>query len=245
MLLYFIFILFSCLFIVAWLWRRHIKPYFAQKALQHFFQSHPQGNLIATSMQFLNKLYAPINGTYISQQERKRLKLEEDAFTYGEIDFITFMLIFSKIKVEDQEIFYDLGSGTGKVVFTVALWGSFSKVYGIELLPGLHEIASNQLEQAKIFLADDERMSKLQSIQFLQGDFKNIDFSDADILFINATCLSHPTWVLLLEKFSKLRTGARIIITTKKIPLKEFSLIYHDTILMSWGLNSINIYIKN
>jgi hypothetical protein len=38
-------------------------------------------------------------------------------------------------------VFYDLGSGTGKVVLAAALLHSFSACCGIELLAGLHEVA--------------------------------------------------------------------------------------------------------
>lgn len=38
-------------------------------------------------------------------------------------------------------VFYDLGSGTGKVVLAAAILHGFSACCGIELLTGLHEIA--------------------------------------------------------------------------------------------------------
>ncbi|HEX2549046.1 MAG TPA: hypothetical protein VHM20_04400, partial [Gammaproteobacteria bacterium] len=127
----------SLIILLAWLWRYVVKPYFAKNALHHYFKNHPNGNALKKAEKFLKLLYKNTPSAFISYRERKKLKIDEDAFTYGEIEFLSFFSILDIVKPKSHEIFYDLGSGSGKALFAVALYGEIAQCYGIELLPKL------------------------------------------------------------------------------------------------------------
>lgn len=72
--------------------------------------------------------------------------------TYGEIEFAPFATSIARIRAvfgglgsgdggARRGVFYDLGSGTGKAVFTAALVHRFERCVGIELLESLHVCA--------------------------------------------------------------------------------------------------------
>lgn len=189
----------------------------------------------------LLQLYQAISGANLSQAERKKLQNDEDAFIYGEIQFLPFFALLEKAMPRTGEVFYDLGSGIGKAVFTAALYFDFKKTVGIECLSGLTRTAHAQLKKATDYFSSTE---KLASIQFVQDNFLNYDFSDADIIFINATCFSYSTWEQLIAKFKLLKSGSRLIVTTKKLPADSFEFIQQSFALMSWGVNLVRIYIK-
>ena len=185
----------------------------------------------------LNSLYKGIPVEEISQNERKRLNLDEDAYICGEIKFLSFYSLLSKANPKSDEIFYDLGSGSGKAVLAAAAYFNFPKTCGIELLPALTTLSQNQLKKANL--------KNPHSIQFINDNFLNYDFTEADIIFVNATCLNYSTWENLVAKFKLLKKGSRLIVTTKKIKDEDFTLTYQGFTSMSWGVNTVNIYVKD
>lgn len=202
------------------------------------------------TLKLLVNLYHGIESEKVSQADREHLKLQDDAYTYGEIDFISFIKLLEKTNIKPSDTFYDLGSGAGKAVLTAALNFNLEKAIGIEYLPQLCELTHNRIETARDIIKTDypnhaERFTNnLNHIQIINANFLDYDFSDADIIFINATCLSHTTWEKLQEKFQQLKPSTRLITTTKKITLPQFQPLYQGLELMSWGMSSVNIYIK-
>jgi hypothetical protein len=101
------------------------------------------------------------------------------SFTYGEIDYLSLATVLTKVisrggwsggsvvpsmagggvgsgrarqslRGKAKPVFYDLGAGMGKGVFTAALMqGTFAEVNGIELLETLHQAS---LDLQKVFL---------------------------------------------------------------------------------------------
>lgn len=235
---------------IPWLWRYQIKPYFATININQRLKKHPEWKKIKKTEKFLISLYRRTNSYRVSLQERKRLAYQETDYIYGEIEFLTFFTILEKVKPQPGEIFYDLGCGSGKAVFTAALFFDLSKARGIESLPKLYEIANNQLKKSKILIQSYDKdfqqfiSNKISHIQFFNENFLNFNFTDADIVFVNATCMSYFTWSLILEKLLLLKPGSRVIVNTKKIKHEKFDLLNQSMELMSWGINSVNIYIK-
>lgn len=220
-----------------WSWRHILKKRAIKKELNEKLQNYPDKQRIIQTTQFLIKLYHTVDAANISQQNRHELNLQEDAYIYGEIDFLTFFLTLDKIHPKPTDKFYDLGSGSGKAVFAAALYFDLSFVCGIERLPGLVKLANEQLIKSNSYL-------KNSNVHFINTDLFNYDFSDADIVFITATCFSYPAWEKLIDRLSLLRTGSRIIVTSKKIEHPNFKLIDQTIELMGWGLSQINIYEK-
>ncbi|MCW5590334.1 MAG: hypothetical protein KIT27_11815 [Legionellales bacterium] len=192
----------------------------------------------------MNRIYGNLDARRVSLDERKRLNLDNDCFVYGEITYDTFTTMLDIADPKPGEVFYDLGSGSGKAVMMAALLGDFSKACGVELLDALHKLSADQLEK---FNQDPrpEFNGKQFNISYLHDDLFKQDISDADIVYINATCFIGDIWEKTVNKLNQeLRTGGRVMLCTKSLPSTHYQQLYSQLMEMSWGPCTINVFKK-
>lgn len=183
-------------------------------------------------------LYKNIDGISISLKERNELNITSKEFVYGEINFDSFIELVEKIKPNKNDIFYDLGSGTGKPCIAISLVFPIKKAIGIEILNNLWEISNKILENLRT------QADIPTEIEFRKGNILEEDFSNGTIIFSHATCFEEETMNKLEEKFKLLQPGARIILMTKKLKSSEFVLIEEGEKRMAWGFATYRIYHK-
>jgi SAM-dependent methyltransferase len=193
----------------------------------------------------IEKLFRTTDGVYISHAERERLDIHDTSFTYGEISPEGLAETLAIVQPKAGEVIYDLGSGTGKAVFCAALLYDWKKCIGIEFLPGLCQVSQELL---KNFLKMEEIQQHFPDknfpIEFIHDDFLNVDFSDADIIHLNATTLNPVLWGDLTKKLNALKPGTRLIVCTKKLDESHFEKIHEALHPMSWGDCTVFIYQK-
>jgi precorrin-6B methylase 2 len=192
----------------------------------------------------IEKIYSTTNGIVLSKNERERLNYTDEAFIYGEMICTSFSELLMEAAPKPGEVFYDLGAGTGKAVLLSSLLYPFSKCIGIELLPALHQVS---LIKKKEFLESPEirSLTHKPDIEFINADILKHDFSDADVIFINATCFTPLLWSGIVEKLKRLKIGTRIIVSSKNLKTESrFILIISGMYPMSWGLASVYVYKK-
>ena len=195
--------------------------------------------------EIFNLLFEGVNGYELSFESRNQLGFYDQGLTYGEIFFDTFYKMLEKTQPKEGEVFYDLGSGTGKAVFVAHLLFPFSKAVGIEILPTLYQASKTILEKYEKEVRPKILEKKnQQKIEFILGDFLKIDFSDADVVFANSTCFSQQMIDKLETSFLSLKKGARIITLTKKLTNKNFYLFDSLIYKQSWGEATVNFYLK-
>lgn len=236
--------------IFSWSLRYIIKPHYIKQDLNQWLTNRADAKKLRTNQIIFQTLFQGIDTASVSKAERNRLNINSDEFTYGEIEFSSFVGILESVNPQAGEVFYDLGSGAGKAIIVAALCFEFSKNCGIELLPGLYKMANRQIDNLRHIVAvhglkfAQEYESKIASISFINDNILNCDISDADIIFINATCYHPNTWSAIVYKLLDTKVGTRIIMTTKKLNNEMFENMYQSQTLMSWGVNSINAYLK-
>ena len=159
-----------------------------------------------------------------------------------------------QLREGDGGIFYDLGSGTGKAVIAMSLFGPFKKLIGIELLQGLWDLSM----RSKIFYEKTitDKFIKFNAlftiertniIDFYNGDFMREKWNNASIIFVNSTCFSQDLMEKIGIKAKKECQIDTIIITiTKKLNNLNTDWEYKTEFkrLMSWGVGTIYIYIR-
>lgn len=133
----------------------------------------------------------------------------EDSFgLYGETSRAAIercMHEFREYFDDPEGVFYDCGSGLGKIVCHVALGSSLSKVCGIELDKVRHKKA--------IKLVDSLNFPSVKPL-LINDDFFDHDFSDATIIFFDNTMWNDEleNKKELVEKlFETIRPGVLII----------------------------------
>lgn len=184
-----------------------------------------------------DKLYSATNGFLISRQARQ----DRDAFeyTYGEIEFISFVALISLTHPNQNTKFYDLGSGTGRAVLACAMVFDMESCCGVELFEGLYEEAIKQKKHLSRLPGYEK---KADLISFIHEDFLNVDLSNATLIFINSTAFVGLTWQLLNEHLAQVALGAIIITVSKKLTSSVFEVKKTTQINMSWGVATVYIH---
>ena len=143
---------------------------------------------------------------YIEKSEI--IKESDDNLIYGEITKSGVDTLLKEIKkrksITSDDVFYDIGSGNGKLPIHIALISEFSKVKGIEI-SDIRYMYSNHILKNTV--------GSIDNIEFINDDVKNIDISDATVIFINDVLFSEEDVEHIFEKASK---GTHIISFKRK-----------------------------
>ncbi len=179
--------------------------------------------------QVFQQLYRKIDGFTVSRLSREKKDAIE--YTYGEIEFITFIALLSLVNPDQNTVFYDLGCGTGKAVIACAMVYPVHKSIGIELLPELYSVAQQQVHQLATYSSYQK-----QNIHIIHDDILTADLSDATLIFINATTFLGAMWQELSVRLSNLPQLQTVITTSKALPNKDFALQGATQLQTSWGV---------
>lgn len=191
---------------------------------------------LANHLTVFQDLYKDTNGFILSRQAREGKDAME--YTYGEIDFISFIALLSLTNPDARTVFYDLGSGTGKAVIASAMVFNI-KSYGIEIFHQLHHAAQKQ--QQRLQNIADYQLNA-DNIHFINMNFLDADLNNATLIFINATALFGETWAALNQRLKQVKINATIITTSKKLSTDDFVIKKITPVQMSWGI--VNAYIQ-
>jgi precorrin-6B methylase 2 len=136
------------------------------------------------------------------------IKESDDKLIYGEITKSGVDTLLKEIKkrksITSDDVFYDIGSGNGKLPIHIALISEFSKVKGIEI-SDIRYMYSNHILRNTV--------GSIDNIEFINDDVRNIDISDATVIFINDVLFTEEDVEHIFEKASK---GTHIISFKKK-----------------------------
>ena len=213
---------------------------------------------------YFNKLFIEISEERIQndiEKEKKIRNLSDASFTYGEVTFKTLSYILeylnNSFSINFNGLFYDLGSGIGKAIFSAALIFPFKKYIGIEYLNCLYYYSNNiknKFENNFLLIKKENKIFEqkfknfIPEIIFKNDDFLNENFSQASFIFINNTCFSKKIMKDLSNKIiNETKSGCIIITITYElegIEKDKFEIINTLRRYMSWGIANFFIYIK-
>lgn len=193
-----------------------------------------------------NELYLGVDGYLLSDASKDfdKKEIKDGCLTYGEIDFDGFwqMLVDAGL-TQNHQVFYDLGSGTGKAVIVAAMSGYFKKVIGIELLSYLFQ-ASEKLAKLFNHKFATHIFKQAPEIIFKQADYLEYDYSDADVVFVQSTCMPDKQFFEMIDKLAGLKKGSIVISITKTIYHPEFKLYESKKYQFGWGQATVNFQVK-
>lgn len=153
--------------------------------------------------------------------------------TAGSVQDHSMRMLIETMCLQPDDVFIDIGSGVGRVVFHAFLQSTVKKAIGIEIAASLHQLAQAKhkrlLAELPLFFHPDRH------IELIQGDFLKTSFADATVAFISAVCFSQTTLIKLADKLNHTPT-LRAIFSLK--PLTHLtSLPFKRTLRIhcSWG----------
>lgn len=186
--------------------------------------------------EIFDTLFKEVDGRGLSLKGREVPDFKSKSFVYGEVVPESFYEVIKEVNPQPGQVFYDLGSGTGKAVILAHLLFDFSKVIGIELLEPLYSASVGVLEQYEKEIRP--KIAKEVENRYLEvrlGDILEADYSDADIIFMNSTCFQEDLMNALEVKLENVRPHAAIISLSKPFKSPAYQQYKHQLYEFSWG----------
>ena len=131
------------------------------------------------------------------------------ALTYGELLPTSVTELINKLNVNHNDVFYDLGSGTGKIVAQFYLETMAKKVVGVEISQSRYACS----ERMKQYL-NEKIVKHNQIIEYINNNICKVDFSDATIIYLCSTCFDNKLLDWVIEKIKQCNK-IRAILTLK------------------------------
>jgi hypothetical protein len=160
-------------------------------------------------MDLLQTIQDKQTGYYISETEKKRFSFHKAEFTYGEMLPESVDIMLKEIlQLDAGDVFYDLGSGTGKIVLQAFLTTNVTSAIGIELSSRRTNIARASLSKlislGWISPLDAFKwmplISNHRNIQFIEGDMFSLSLADATAIYACSNLFSDETMDGLYQK---------------------------------------------
>jgi len=184
--------------------------------LQHVVGESPQ--LVDVALKMLDGLYEgnAEDPRYLrgdrgeAMRDVCKAQGSEYAATYGEVLPSSLVKLLTELKCVSGQRFYDLGSGTGKMVLLAWLLGF--KATGIELARERCQ-ASFKILGAALHgqAAKCSEGDASWGIQLVQGDVATVDFSDGDIVIANSPCYPKALMDAMAKTAERMRPGTHIV----------------------------------
>ena len=193
------------------------------------------------------KLYSDIPGYSLSSAGRARLQRESDpALTYGEVTPESVQAMLEAVGTRPGEVFYDLGSGTGKAVIFAALMNNFARCTGIELVEDLWASAELARQRYESDVRPNLPVEQVaEEVSFLNGDMFDFDISDADVVFTHCTCFDDAMMSRISSKLETLKPGSRVITVTKGLVSPAFTSIGSTLYRLGWGEATMCYFVRS
>jgi precorrin-6B methylase 2 len=187
----------------------------------------------------LTQLYTKITGFGISDGEKETIKSAGGAPTYGEILPKSVSILLADLKLTEEDVFYDLGSGVGKVAVQVYLESPVKKSVGVELSPTRH----NHAMKVHGKLKDAGKLKANRDLVFCQENILHADISDATVLFLCSTCYSDELMADLASKMQQLKPGTRILTLKPFKSTTSLKLLKTYQLPMTWTeASAVHLY---
>lgn len=172
-----------------------------------------------------------LEATSISVDEREQKGWgNEETLTYGETYWTSFLKILKEIEIQKDDVFIDLGCGTGALCFLI------NRAYGIPVL-GI------DLVEAFVQKAQDiVETCHIEKASFLHADFFTAPIQKGSIYYITCTCFPRHIMKGLTELLLKnTLTGDQVITVTHAIKDHRFKQVKSLKTKFSWGTDEVFI----
>jgi hypothetical protein len=197
----------------------------------------------ALAEQYFNQLYSDVNGYGVSNAARAAAGITE-GLLYGELPFATWKAIVMKANPKHDAVFFDLGSGTGRVVMQSHLLFNFKKSIGVELLAGLHDqacdITDKFVEEIEPLIRDELGDRELH---LFNESFFDVDLSEADLILLNHPIKDRDLFLKLEQKFlDELKPGTKIVTIIRALANPAFKQLGSEKYTFSWGESTAHFF---
>ena len=130
-----------------------------------------------------------------------------------------------------RRVFYDLGSGIGKIVITMASLVPSITSKGVELVNERHNMAMTAYRNIK-------EQSVRSRVEFIHGSMLDRSLSDAAWIYVSNLCFSSEINDQLSEKLGRELQVNALIVSSKPLDHPSLQLIGKTTLSQTWSAES-------
>ena len=179
--------------------------------------------------------YEGTSGWLAAMDENIWIAGKLESTVYGEITYEGMRLLAEKLALTRHDVFYDLGSGTGKLVSYLYLTTPIKKSIGIEMVGQRNSIALWVKEKLRLAGLLDQR----RELTFIHNNMRLEDFKGATVIYMASLCFADELMAALNQKFAQLNPGLRIISLRPIPPHPQIVFIERTYLPMTWTYRSI------
>jgi len=185
----------------------------------------------------LEELYKDKSGFCINTIETSKIENAGGNATYGEITDEGVQEFIKMTKPTEKDVFYDLGSGIGRMTVKMYLDTPIQKSVGIELADSRH----NQALAIKEQLKEKGKLVPGRTLEFKKGDILKANIADATIIYTASTCFSDEFMKKLTNKLASLKKGLKVFTLRPLAKHESFKLKKEFQLPMTWSKN-VSVY---
>ncbi|MBF0206011.1 MAG: hypothetical protein HQK53_03900 [Oligoflexia bacterium] len=140
--------------------------------------------IVENPSEFIHQLYLDKSGHGLENTDvstLEKMNYAQKNVIYGEITYNGAITLFEKLNIKGNDVFYDIGSGVGKLVLQAYLTTPAKKSVGIELVGSRAKKAETVYQQ----LMNQGILSKAgnKELKYVEADVITSDLSDATTIF--------------------------------------------------------------
>lgn len=179
--------------------------------------------------QLLGGIYAnTTDGFRIPDDERARIRDSGGSPVYGELTPGSVRRLIERLELGDGDVFYDLGSGLGKVVLQVAMTTPVKRCVGVELSKTRTREARSALKKA-----NDLGLVTAEFVAFRVEDLVDARFDDATVIYCCSTAFTLRFLRSLSRRIARV-PKLRTFVSLREIDLEHFEKIETMKLDASW-----------
>ncbi|MGY8749450.1 MAG: hypothetical protein ACKVHR_15500 [Pirellulales bacterium] len=185
-----------------------------------------------SQLKVVNRLFRDVDGYNIAETDDGRVASQRAA-VYGELTPRGVQRLLSYLQLTEDDVFYDLGSGVGKVVLQVGMAVPVRKCVGIEMVQSRCRAAQRVLRAAQ-----SEGLIQSNRTLFRKGSFLDSNLSDATVIYLCSTCYSSHLMKMIVRKIKEIKKPLTVV-TLREFDRKHRGFQFLRTIKLdaSWSAN--------
>lgn len=204
-------------------------PFVQNGPVHGLARPHKPGNSHLAAVKYLNSAYLGGGSGYGGDHTCDSAgNLDMNNLGYGEISVSGMEALYSALKIVSGDVFYDLGSGTGKLVLYVALRGEVASSSGLEVGERRHRLAEDackKLRRELLRQAEGALDSEVSSFCSVNGDVRKCLYNDATVAVVCNLCMDQHVQNRAVKNLVDCPAIRRIASTA---PLPQHPRLSHD-----------------
>lgn len=181
--------------------------------------------------QYIQDLYEGVSGYGIPIEEREKIIGHGGEPTYGEITPEGVSELIAEFGIKQGDVFYDLGSGVGKVAVQIYLESPVKKSVGIELSKTRHDCGAAILKKLK----QEGVLERGRQLSLVCDDILAREYKDATHIYTASLCFSDEFMEKLAEHLAHGKKGL-VVASLRVLPEDYgFELIKVKLMPMTWS----------